>query len=44
MIVGVQGDLVTKLKAENAPENDLKKAIFQLKAAKKILEDKVNNM
>lgn len=36
-----QGDLVRKLKEENAPENDLKKAIFDLKAAKKILEDKL---
>lgn len=31
-----------KLKEENAPENDVKKAVSELKARKKVLEDKVN--
>lgn len=35
-----QGDLVRKLKEENVDEFDLKKAIMELKARKKILEDK----
>jgi len=35
-----QGDLVRNLKSENAPENDVKKAVAELKAKKKILEDK----
>jgi len=39
-----QGDLVRKLKEENAPDNDVKVALRDLKAAKKILEDKVNNI
>jgi len=39
--VKVQGDLVRKLKEENAPENDVKKAVYDLKAAKKVLEDKL---
>ena len=33
--------MVRKLKEEKAPENDVKKALADLKAAKKILEDKV---
>jgi len=35
-----QGDLVRKLKSENASEIDVKKAINELKARKKVLEDK----
>ncbi|XP_041974738.1 glycine--tRNA ligase [Aricia agestis] len=35
-----QGDLVRKLKEEKAPEIDVKKAVAELKARKKILEDK----
>ncbi|XP_071811964.1 glycine--tRNA ligase-like [Apostichopus japonicus] len=35
-----QGDLVRKLKAEAASEIDVKKAVTELKARKKILEDK----
>ncbi|XP_068628464.1 glycine--tRNA ligase [Battus philenor] len=35
-----QGDLVRKLKEEKAPEIDIKKAVAELKARKKILEDK----
>lgn len=35
-----QGDLVRKLKEEKAPEIDVKKAVAELKARKKVLEDK----
>ncbi|XP_017784623.1 PREDICTED: glycine--tRNA ligase isoform X2 [Nicrophorus vespilloides] len=35
-----QGDLVRKLKADGAPDLDIKKAVAELKARKKILEDK----
>ncbi|XP_022820643.1 glycine--tRNA ligase [Spodoptera litura] len=35
-----QGDLVRKLKQEKAPEIDIKKAVAELKARKKVLEDK----
>ncbi|XP_050307037.1 glycine--tRNA ligase isoform X2 [Anthonomus grandis grandis] len=35
-----QGDLVRKLKSEGAPDLDVKKAVAELKARKKILEDK----
>uniref|UniRef100_A0A1B6FJA5 Glycine--tRNA ligase n=1 Tax=Cuerna arida TaxID=1464854 RepID=A0A1B6FJA5_9HEMI len=35
-----QGDLVRSLKASNAPELDVKKAVAELKVRKKILEDK----
>ncbi|XP_022698157.1 glycine--tRNA ligase-like [Varroa jacobsoni] len=35
-----QGDLVRKLKETSAPELDIKKAIAELKARKKVLEDK----
>jgi glycyl-tRNA synthetase len=35
-----QGDLVRKLKEENANEIELKKAVVELKARKKVLEDK----
>ncbi|KAK0166702.1 hypothetical protein PV327_004192 [Microctonus hyperodae] len=35
-----QGDLVRQLKADGAPELDVKKAVAELKARKKILEDK----
>ncbi|CAH0556631.1 unnamed protein product [Brassicogethes aeneus] len=35
-----QGDLVRKLKADGAPDLDVKKAVAELKARKKILEDK----
>ncbi|RVE55206.1 hypothetical protein evm_000104 [Chilo suppressalis] len=35
-----QGDLVRKLKDEKAPEIDIKKAVAELKARKKVLEDK----
>lgn len=35
-----QGNLVRKLKADGAPEIDVKKAVNELKARKKLLEDK----
>lgn len=35
-----QGDLVRKLKEDKAPEIDVKKAVAELKARKKVLEDK----
>ncbi|KAF7987733.1 hypothetical protein HCN44_003596 [Aphidius gifuensis] len=35
-----QGDLVRKLKADGAPELDIKKAVAELKLRKKLLEDK----
>lgn len=35
-----QGDLVRKLKEEGAPEIDIRRAVAELKARKKILEDK----
>ena len=35
-----QGDLVRQLKADKAPENDVKKAVAELKQRKKTLEDK----
>ncbi|XP_019870544.2 glycine--tRNA ligase [Aethina tumida] len=35
-----QGDLVRKLKADGAPDLDVKKAVAELKARKKVLEDK----
>ncbi|CAG9813907.1 unnamed protein product [Phaedon cochleariae] len=35
-----QGDLVRKLKEEGAPALDVKKAVLELKARKKVLEDK----
>lgn len=35
-----QGDLVRKLKTDGAPEIDVKKAVAELKARKKLLEDK----
>lgn len=35
-----QGDLVRKLKSDNAPELDVKKAVAELKLRKKLLEDK----
>lgn len=37
----MQGDLVRKLKEENAPEIDLQRAVADLKHRKKQLEDKV---
>ncbi|ESO08461.1 hypothetical protein HELRODRAFT_154558 [Helobdella robusta] len=40
-LVKEKGDLVRKLKEEGAPENDVKKALVELKAAKKVLEDKL---
>ena len=36
-----QGDLVRKMKAEKANEIEIKKAVVELKARKKALEDKV---
>lgn len=36
----LQGDLVRKLKADGAPDLDVKKAVAELKARKKVLEDK----
>lgn len=36
-----QGDKVRKLKEEKAPENDVKEAVKELKARKKVLEDKM---
>lgn len=39
-LVKEQGDLVRNLKAEKAPELDIKKAVAELKARKKTLEDK----
>lgn len=38
--VKLQGDLVRKLKQDGAPEIDVKRAVNELKARKKILEDK----
>ncbi|KAL1116446.1 hypothetical protein AAG570_004920 [Ranatra chinensis] len=35
-----QGDLVRKLKSEGAPELDVKRAVAELKARKKVLEDR----
>lgn len=35
-----QGNLVRKLKADGAPELDVKRAVAELKVRKKILEDK----
>lgn len=35
-----QGDLVRSLKANGAPELDVKKAVAELKVRKKILDDK----
>lgn len=35
-----QGDLIRKLKADGAPEIDVKRAVNELKARKKVLEDK----
>lgn len=35
-----QGDLVRQLKSDKAPELDVKKAVAELKARKKVLEDK----
>uniref|UniRef100_A0A673L0B6 Glycine--tRNA ligase n=1 Tax=Sinocyclocheilus rhinocerous TaxID=307959 RepID=A0A673L0B6_9TELE len=40
LAVKEQGDLVRKLKAENAPEVDVNKAVAELKARKRILEAK----
>lgn len=40
MAVKEQGDLVRKLKADGAPEIDVKKAVNELKSRKKLLEDK----
>lgn len=34
-----QGDIVRGLKDQNAPEVDIKKAVNELKARKKVLED-----
>lgn len=39
-VVLLQGDLVRKLKANEAPELDVKKAVAELKIRKKTLEDK----
>jgi glycyl-tRNA synthetase len=39
-MVLLQGDLVRKLKANEAPELDVKKAVAELKIRKKALEDK----
>ncbi|CAO1341939.1 unnamed protein product [Diamesa hyperborea] len=44
MQVKEQGDLVRKLKADGAPELDVKKAVAQLKLCKKVLEDKELSM
>jgi len=41
LIFILQGDFVRKLKEEKAPEDDVKKAVTELKARKKVLEDKV---
>ena len=40
LAVKEQGDLVRSLKAEGAPDIDVKKAVAELKARKKVLEDK----
>ena len=40
MAVKEQGDLVRQLKADKAPELDVKKAVAELKVRKKTLEDK----
>ena len=39
-LVKEQGDLVRQLKADKAPELDVKKAVAELKTRKKTLEDK----
>ena len=39
-LVKEQGDLVRQMKAENAPEIDVKKAVSELKNRKKALEEK----
>ena len=38
-----QGDLVRKMKSDGVPDVDVKKAVVELKARKKALEDKVQN-
>ena len=40
LAVKEQGDLVRSLKADGAPDIDVKKAVAELKARKKVLEDK----
>ena len=40
LAVKEQGDLVRSLKAEGAPDIDVKKAVAELKSRKKVLEDK----
>lgn len=40
LLIYFKGDLVRKLKADGAPDLDVKKAVAELKARKKILEDK----
>ena len=38
--VKIQGDLVRQLKADGAPADEVKRAVAELKARKKKLEDK----
>ena len=40
LAVKEQGDMVRQLKADKAPEIEVKKAVAELKARKKVLEDK----
>ena len=42
-LIFLQGDLVRKLKDENAPANDLEVAVKELKVRKKALETKVTS-
>lgn len=39
-LVELQGDLIRQLKQDKAPEIDVKRAVNELKARKKVLEDK----
>ena len=39
-LVKEQGDVVRKMKADGAPELDVKKAVAELKTRKKTLEDR----
>ena len=41
MCAHFQGDLVRKMKEEGAPENDLLVAVTELKARKRVLDEKV---
>ena len=40
LYIMISGDLVRQMKQDGAPELDVKKAVVELKARKKVLEDK----